>query len=87
MTTLPLALQYLIVAMAAAISAWVVLRKQFPRAERRLRIALAAPLVRDARPSWLRAFGRRIAPTPLNAATGACGGCDRCETGAGERSV
>lgn len=87
MTTLPLALQYLIVAAAVAISAWVVLRKQWPRVERRLRIALAAPLVREARPQWLRALGRRIAPAPLNAATGACGGCDRCETGGGERTV
>ncbi|MBP6749197.1 MAG: hypothetical protein KA144_06125 [Xanthomonadaceae bacterium] len=84
---MPLALQYLIVAAAVAISAWVVLRKQLPRLERRLRIALAAPLVREARPHWLRALGRRIAPTPLNAATGACGGCDRCETDPGERVV
>lgn len=83
MTTLSLALQYPIVALAVAISAWVVLRKQFPRAERRLRIALAAPLVRETRPRWLRAVGRRIAPPSIAAASGACGGCDRCETGPG----
>ncbi|TXI47770.1 MAG: hypothetical protein E6Q50_12915 [Lysobacter sp.] len=87
MTTLSLALQYPIVALAVAISAWVVLRKQFPRAERRLRIALAAPLVRETRPRWLRAVGRRIAPPPIAAASGACGGCDRCETGPSERVV
>lgn len=87
MTTLSLALQYAIVALAVAISAWVVLRKQFPRAERRLRIALAAPLVRETRPRWLRAVGRRIAPPPIAAASGACGGCDRCETGPSQRAL
>ena len=81
MTTMPLALQYLIVAMAVLVSVWIVLRKQLPRTERRLRIALAAPLVRETRPHWLRALGRRIAPTPLNAATSACGGCNGCDTG------
>lgn len=74
-----LALQYLIVAIAVAISAWVVLRRHAPNAERRLRIALALPLVRDGRPAWLRAFGRRIAPR-VKAADVGCGGCDGCDT-------
>jgi hypothetical protein len=78
---LSLALQYLIVAVAVAVSGWVVLRKQFPAAERRLRIALAMPLVRESRPAWLRGLGRRIAPTPRTTAGGACGGCDGCESG------
>lgn len=73
-----LALQYLIVAIAVAVSAWVVFRKQAPNAARRLRIALALPLVREARPAWMRALGRRIAPTAQDAA-GACGGCTGCE--------
>jgi hypothetical protein len=76
-----LALQYAVIAVAVIISAWVVLRKQFPNAERRLRIVLAAPLVREARPAWLRAFGRRIAPTPRTATGAACGGCDGCDSG------
>ena len=76
-----LVLQYVAIVIAVAISAWVVLRKQCPSAERRLRIALATPLVREARPAWLRALGRRIAPTPRVAADGGCGGCNGCETG------
>ncbi|MFZ5637703.1 MAG: DUF6587 family protein [Pseudomonadota bacterium] len=72
-----LALQYLIVAIAVAISAWVVFRKQAPGAARRLRIALALPLVREGRPSWLRTFGRWIAPPSIGRAEG-CGNCDGC---------
>jgi hypothetical protein len=79
--TVSLALQYATVALAVAVSLWVVLRKQFPSAERRLRIALATPLVREARPAWLRGLGRRIAPTPRTTAGDACSGCDGCETG------
>jgi hypothetical protein len=79
---LSLVLQYVAIVIAVAVSAWVVLRKQFPSAERRLRIALAAPLVREGRPAWLRGLGRRIAPAPRAAADGgACGGCNGCETG------
>lgn len=74
-----LMLQDLIVAIAVAISAWVVLRRQAPGLERRLRIALALPLVRDGRPAWLRAIGRRIAPRVRTADVG-CGGCDGCDT-------
>lgn len=74
-----LALQYAVVAIAVAISAWVVLRKQAPGLERRLRIVLALPLVREGRPAWLRAIGRRIAPRAKIADAG-CGGCDGCGT-------
>jgi hypothetical protein len=73
-----LALQYLIVAIAVAVSAWVVFRKQAPNAARRLRIALALPLVREGRPAWLRGLGRWIAPAAQDAA-GACAGCTGCE--------
>lgn len=72
-----LTLQYLIVALAVAVSAWVVFRKQAPAAARRLRIALALPLLREGRPAWLRACGRRIAPVPSAVADG-CGGCNDC---------
>jgi hypothetical protein len=88
-TQTALTLQYLIVAIAVAISAWVVLRKQAPALERRLRIVLALPLVRDGRPAWLRAIGRRIAP-PVKTADVGCGGCDGCqawESNAGRKDV
>jgi hypothetical protein len=73
------ALQYPIVAIAVAVSARVVLRKQAPSLERRLRIALALPLVREGRPAWMRAIGRCIAPRAQAAQVG-CGGCNGCET-------
>ena len=79
--TASLALQYAIVAAAVLVSAWVVFRKQAPGAARRLRIALALPLVRDGRPAWLRALGKRIAPAPK--AAGGCNGCDGCDDGKG----
>jgi len=69
--------QYVVIAVAALVSAWVVANKQFPNATRRLRTSLALPLVREGRPGWLRALGRRIAPAAsVNAA--ACGGCSSC---------
>lgn len=69
--------QYVVVALAVTASAWVVLVKQFPRTARRLRIALATPLVREGRAPWLRRIGRRIAPAGANAS--ACGNCDSCK--------
>ncbi|MDQ1093365.1 hypothetical protein QE400_002778 [Xanthomonas sacchari] len=72
-----LLLQYLVIALAVLVSAWVVLKKQFPGAARKLRGALALRLLRPGRASWLQALGRRIAP-PVSAGTGACGGCDSC---------
>jgi hypothetical protein len=74
-----LTLQYVAIALAVAASAWVVLNKQFPHAARRLRIALALPLVREGRPAWLRALGRWIAPAS-KAGSDACGGCNNCDT-------
>ena len=72
-----LLLQYVVVALAALASVLVVMHKRFPRTTRRLRIALALPLLREGRPAWMRAIGRRLAPTSM--ATGKdCGGCDSC---------
>lgn len=72
-----LALQYLVVAVVVAASAWMVLRRQFPAAARRLRVAVAVPLVREGRPPWMRALGRRIAPPVAGGkGCGSCGGCD-----------
>lgn len=72
-----LALQYAAVAALVALSAWMVLRRQFPVAARRLRVAVAIPMVRDGRPTWLRALGRRIAP-PTSAGGKGCGSCGGC---------
>ena len=72
-----LALQYAVVAAVVALSAWMVLRRQFPAAARRLRVALAVPLVRDGRPAWMRALGLWIAPPVAGGGRG-CGGCNGC---------
>lgn len=74
--TAGMVLQYVVVALAVLLSAWVVLKKQAPDAARRLRIAVALPLMREGRPTWMRALGKRIAPAPIAANT--CGGCDSC---------
>jgi hypothetical protein len=80
MSTLSLTLQYVVIALAVLVSAWVVFRKQAPDAARSLRITIALPLLREGRPAWLRAFGKRIAPAPKVGAD-ACGGCNSCDTG------
>ena len=74
---LSLVLQYIVIAIAVIVSTWVVFRKQAPNAARRLRIALALPLVREGRPAWVRRLGRWIAPVAQDPA-GACGGCTGC---------
>ncbi|MGV8930697.1 MAG: DUF6587 family protein [Luteimonas sp.] len=72
-----LAIQYVLIALALVFSAWVVMKKQLPGVTRKLRIALAVPLVREGRPTWLRALGRRIAPAGAGNAKD-CGGCNNC---------
>jgi len=72
-----LLLQYLVIGAAVLVSAWVVLKKQFPGVVRGLRGGLALRLARPQRAPWLQALGRRIAP-PAGASAGACGGCDSC---------
>ncbi|QDI03202.1 MULTISPECIES: DUF6587 family protein [Xanthomonas translucens group] len=72
-----LLLQYLVIALAVLLSAWVVLKKQFPGTTRTLRTAVALRLLKPGRASWLQALGRRIAPA-ASGGTGACGGCDSC---------
>jgi hypothetical protein len=75
--TTGLLLQYIVVALIVLISAWVVLKKQFPGTVRKARGAIALGLVRPQRATWMQALGRRIAP-PASGAGGACGGCDSC---------
>jgi uncharacterized protein involved in cysteine biosynthesis len=72
-----LLLQYLVIALAVLISAWVVLVKQFPATARRLRTFIALPLLRSGSPHWLQLLGRRIA-TPVKNNRGGCSGCDNC---------
>ena len=74
---LPLWLQYVVVALVVLLALWMFLRRQFPAAVRRARIALAAPLVREGQSSWKRRLARMIAPAG-GSGGGACGGCDGC---------
>jgi hypothetical protein len=73
-----LTLQYVIIAMAVLVSAWVVAKKQFPGSMRKLRVAVALRLLHESRPAWQRAMGRRIAP-PGSVGAGTCGGCTGCD--------
>jgi len=79
---LSLALQYAVIAIAVVISAWVVMKKQFPGPLRKARIALALPLLREGKADWQRALGQWIAPAGslVNGRIGGkdCGGCDGC---------
>lgn len=75
--SLSLLLQYLVVALAAVASVLVVMRKRFPGVTRRLRVALALPLLRAGRPQWMRVIGHWLAPAPIRAGKD-CGGCDSC---------
>ena len=69
--------QYTVIAVAVLASAVFVARRQFPGAVRRLRVALAVPMVREGKPEWLRRLGRRIAP-PVQSGDASCGGCNSC---------
>ena len=72
-----LLLQYAVIAVAVLLSAWVVAKKQFPGSVRRLRVALALPLLREGRPAWMRTIGLRVSPV-AQGGDSACGGCDNC---------
>lgn len=72
-----LLLQYLVIASAVIASGAYVVQKQFPAGVRRLRVALALPLLRDGRAGWLRALGSKLAPARLVAEDG-CGSCNGC---------
>ena len=73
-----LLVQYVAIALAVLASVVVVMHKQFPNATRRLRIAVALPLLREGRANWIKALGRLIAPIP-RAGGKDCGGCDSCD--------
>jgi hypothetical protein len=70
--------QYIVVALVVGLAAWMAFRRQFPGTTRRLRIAIALPLVREGRAAWMRRLGLRIAPpgsTSGSCGGGSCGGC------------
>ena len=67
--------QDLAVALIVALAFAYVVHARAPAFSRRLRVALAVPMVREGRPAWLRALGRRLAPPR---AAGGCAGCDGC---------
>ncbi|WP_447939337.1 DUF6587 family protein [Pseudoxanthomonas mexicana] len=75
---LSLALQYAIIALLVVASVWVVLKKQFPGPLRKVRIAMALPLLREGNANWQRMLGRWIAPAGSSASDAACGGCSSC---------
>ncbi|KAF1717649.1 hypothetical protein CSC74_01605 [Pseudoxanthomonas yeongjuensis] len=75
--SMSLLLQYAIIALAVLLSAWGVAKKQFPGGVRKLRVAIALPLLREGKPAWLRSIGRRVAPATRTSGS-ACGGCDNC---------
>ena len=70
--------QYAVIALAVLASVVVVMRKQFPNATRRLRIAVALPLLREPTPAWMKSLGRVIAPAAQGRGRD-CGGCDSCD--------
>lgn len=78
---LSLTLQYAVIAVAVLVSAWVVVKKQFPGPLRKARVALALPLLREGRPAWQQRLGRWLAPQPKNNGEGSCGGCNTCGPG------
>jgi hypothetical protein len=78
---MPLSLQYAVIALVVLASLVVVMRKQFPNATRKLRIALAVPMLREGAPAWLKPVGRAIAPPARNAGNAGkgCDGCNGCD--------
>lgn len=70
--------QYVAIALAVLASIVVVMHKQFPKATRRLRIAVALPLLREERMGWIKSLGKLIAPVPRVGGKD-CGGCDSCD--------
>ena len=73
-----LLLQYVVVALAVALSAGYVAKRQWPGAVRRLRIACAVPLLREGQAAWARKVGGWIAPQVQGSDGDGCGGCGGC---------
>ena len=72
--------QYVVIGLAVAASAGFVLQSRWPVGVRRLRIACALPLVREARPAWVRSVGKWIAPRAMPGDAGCGTSCDGCSS-------
>jgi hypothetical protein len=70
-------LQEFVVGLVVLAAAAFVLHDRAPGLSRRLRVALAVPLVREERPAWMKRTARWIAPPRV--ASNGCGGCTGCE--------
>ncbi len=68
--------QYAVIAVLVLGAAAYVLHDRAPALSRKLRVAIAIPLVREGKPSWMRTLGRRIAPPVVKG--GSCGSCSGC---------
>lgn len=67
-----------IIGLAVLASAWVAVRKLFPRTSARWLASASARLNRDGRGRAMRSLGRRLQPAT---ATGSCGdGCGTCNS-------
>ncbi|QIK81829.1 hypothetical protein G7069_09610 [Lysobacter sp. HDW10] len=74
-----LTVQYIVIAAIGLFCLAFVVRSQLPSTWRKMTGSIALWAVRDGRPAWLKALGRRIAPSAR--AGNACGGCsndDNC---------
>jgi hypothetical protein len=73
-------LQEFVVGVVVLAAAAFVLHDRARGLSRRLRVAMAVPLVREGRPAWVKRAGRWIAP--LRVASNGCGGCPpKCRNG------
>jgi hypothetical protein len=72
-------MQELAVALIVLGSAAYVLHERAPALSRRLRVAIAVPMVRERTPAWMKRMGRWIAPPRVT--SGGCSGCDGCAPG------
>lgn len=72
--------QYVVIGVVVAASAGFVLQSRWPAGVRRLRIACALPLVRDARPAWMRKVGKWIAPQAMAGGADCGASCDGCSS-------
>ncbi len=72
--------QYVVVGAVVVASGAFVLHSRWPAGVRKFRVACAVPLVREARPKWVRKVGLWVAPTVRNAAACGDGGCDGCSS-------
>ena len=75
------ALQYAIVAVCVAISAYYAFGLFAPRLRARVMSGVGAWLRRSSHPQWMRVLGGRLTPSPQASGCGSgCSACDGCGT-------